>query len=151
MVYALCEVSEVDSVSERSVSEDTNPFAARGFHPSAIIIGVPYIGKGTWIGAFTLIDGSGGLHIGEGCDIAAGVHIYTHSSARRCITARAHPEVDRSPVHIGDYVFIGAQSVVLMGVSIGDRATIGAGSVVTRDVAPGSTVAGNPARLLNGQ
>ena len=44
------------------------------------IIGEPAIGEGTWIGAFTVIDGSGGLTIGSGCDISSGVHIYTHSS-----------------------------------------------------------------------
>ena len=92
------------------------------------------IGEGTWIGAFTVIDGSGGLAIGRGCDISSGVHIYTHSSAKRCVSGRALPDVERQPVRIGDRVFIGANAVINMGVTIGDEAVIGAGAVVTRDV-----------------
>jgi acetyltransferase-like isoleucine patch superfamily enzyme len=43
---------------------------------------------------------------------------------------------------------IGSGAVILSGVTIGERALIGAGAVVTRDVAPGTTVAGVPARLM---
>ena len=39
-------------------------------------------------------------------------------------------------------------AILLPGVRIGDDAIIGAGSVVTRDVGPGRTVAGNPARAI---
>lgn len=56
----------------------------------------------------------------------------------------ARPE-GGAPV-IGHDVQIGANSVVIGGISIGDRAVIAAGSVVIRDVAPGTLVAGNPAR-----
>jgi len=44
---------------------------------------------------------------------------------------------------------IGSGVTVLGGITIGENAIIGAGSVVTRDVAPGSTVAGNPAARWN--
>lgn len=117
------------------------------YNEHAWIVGEPTIGAGTWIGAFTVIDGSGGLTIGEGCDIASGVHIYTHSSAFRCVSGRRRATVDRAPVTIGDRVFIGANSVIQMGVKIGDEAIISAGSVVTRDVAPRTVVSGVPARL----
>jgi acetyltransferase-like isoleucine patch superfamily enzyme len=43
---------------------------------------------------------------------------------------------------------IGTGAVVLGGIEIGARAIVGAGAVVTRDVPPGATVAGNPARIL---
>jgi acetyltransferase-like isoleucine patch superfamily enzyme len=43
---------------------------------------------------------------------------------------------------------IGTGAVILGGIEIGARATVGAGAVVTRDVTPGATVAGNPARIL---
>lgn len=117
------------------------------YHPLAWIVGTPEIGAGTWIGAFTVIDGSGGLTIGDGCDISAGAHIYTHSSVRRCVSGRAYPHVDTAPVHIGDRVFVGANAVVQMGVTIGDGAVIGAGAVVTRDVPAGSVATGVPARV----
>lgn len=43
---------------------------------------------------------------------------------------------------------IGSGAVILGGVEIGEEAIVGAGAVVTKDVAPGATVAGMPARLL---
>ncbi len=56
--------------------------------------------------------------------------------------------IHKSPVVIGDDVFIGARSIILKGVTIGDRAIVGAGSVVNKDVPTGSIVAGNPARIV---
>lgn len=112
------------------------------------ITGDPEIGPGTWIGAFTVLDGSGGLKIGAGCDISSGVHIYTHSSMKRCVSGRQYPVVDREPVTIGDRVFIGANAVVNMGVTIGDEAVIGAGAVVTKDVPTRTVVGGVPARPI---
>lgn len=123
-------------------------FPTNPYNEHAWIIGDPRIGSGTWIGAFTIIDGSGGLSIGEGCDISSGVHIYTHSSAKRCVSGRRYSEVDRSPVQIGNRVFIGANAVINMGVTIGDEAVIGAGAVVTASVAPRTIVAGVPARVI---
>lgn len=116
------------------------------YNAHAWVVADPSVGEGTWIGAFTVIDGSGGLTIGKGCDISSGVHIYTHSSARRCVSARQYPVVDREPVVIGDHVFIGANAVVNMGVTIGSHAVVGAGAVVTSDVAPYTVVVGVPAR-----
>jgi acetyltransferase-like isoleucine patch superfamily enzyme len=124
----------------------TAGFPENPCNPHAWVLGNPTIGEGTWIGAFTVIDGSGGLTIGQGCDISSGVHIYTHSSARRCVSGRAFPEVERESVHIGDRVFIGANAVINMGVTIGDEAVVGAGAVVTRDVPARTVVAGVPAR-----
>lgn len=123
-------------------------FPPNPFNPHAWVIGSPDIGEGTWIGAFTVIDGSGGLRIGRGCDISCGAQIYTHNTVRRCVTGRAYAEVDRAPVTIGDRVFVGANAVVLMGVTIGDGAVVGAGAVVTRDVGAGDIVAGVPARVI---
>ncbi|MFU8849835.1 acyltransferase [Micromonospora sp. SL1-18] len=118
-----------------------NPYNAHAW-----IAGDPVIGPGTWIGAFTVIDGSGGLTIGAGCDISSGVQIYTHSSAKRCVSGRRYNTVDRAPVRIGDHVFIGANATVMMGVTIGDSAVVAAGAVVTRDVPERTVVAGVPAR-----
>jgi acetyltransferase-like isoleucine patch superfamily enzyme len=123
-------------------SVPTNPY-----NPLAWFVGEPTIGEGTWIGPFCLIDGSGGLEIGRACDIAGGVHIYTHSSARRCVTDR-NVELERSAVRIGDCTFIGANSVVLMGVTIGEHCIVGAGSVVTTDLPDHSVAVGSPARVV---
>jgi acetyltransferase-like isoleucine patch superfamily enzyme len=122
--------------------------ADNSYNATAWIVGSPEIGQGTWIGAFTVIDGSGGLRIGRGCDIGSGAQIYTHSTVRRCVSAREYARVDRAPVTICDYVFIGPGALVMMGVTIGERAVIGAGAVVLRDVPPLTIVVGVPARPI---
>lgn len=53
-----------------------------------------------------------------------------------------------APVHIGDYVFIGARSIICKGVTIGDHAMIAAGSVVVKDVPADEVWGGNPARFI---
>ena len=49
---------------------------------------------------------------------------------------------------IGNKVFLGANAIVLAGVSVGDGAIIGAGAIVTKDVDPYTVVAGNPAKFI---
>jgi acetyltransferase-like isoleucine patch superfamily enzyme len=53
-----------------------------------------------------------------------------------------------APIYIEDDVFIGMNAIVLKGVRLGAGCTVGAGSVVTKDVAAGSIVAGNPAKIV---
>lgn len=120
------------------------------YNPLAWIVGDPHIGDGTWIGAFTVVDGSGGLTIGRGCDISSGVHILTHSTVRRCVSERRYNQIDRRPVSIGDHVFIGENATVLMGCTIGHHSIVAAGAVLTEDmeVPPYSLVAGVPARVV---
>lgn len=51
-------------------------------------------------------------------------------------------------VHIGKNVWLGANSIILPGVTIGDNSIVGAGSVVTKDIPSDVIVVGNPARIL---
>ncbi|WP_223625918.1 acyltransferase [Microbacterium sp. EST19A] len=123
--------------------------AANRFNPHAWIVGEPEIGDDVWIGAFTVVDGSGGLVIGDGCDISAGAQIYTHSTVERCVSERAR-DIQRSSSRIGRYVHIGANAVVLMGADIGDHSVVAAGAVVTENTTapPYSVLRGVPARVF---
>lgn len=53
-----------------------------------------------------------------------------------------------APITIGKKVWIGCGAIILPGVTLGEGATVAAGAVVTRDVGPGATVAGVPARPI---
>jgi len=56
--------------------------------------------------------------------------------------------LDIRPTIIEDEAHIGANSVVLAGVTIGRNCQVGAGSVVTKDIPPYSVAVGNPARVI---
>jgi acetyltransferase-like isoleucine patch superfamily enzyme len=88
---------------------------------TAIILGDPEIGEGTWIGHFCVLDGSQGLVIGRNCSIASGVHIYTHSTHE--LIAENKKKLT-GKVTIGNNVVIGANSVILHGCRIGDNVVI---------------------------
>ena len=103
------------------------------------------VGKGTWIGPMTLLDGSGGLTIGDHCSISSGVQIYTHDTVQWALSG-GRAEYERSPVKIGSCCYIGPQTVIARGVTIGDHCIIGACSFVDRDIAPYSVAFGTPAR-----
>ncbi|MCX7559702.1 acetyltransferase [Sulfitobacter sp. F26204] len=51
-------------------------------------------------------------------------------------------------VTIGDHAYIGSGAIIRQGINIGAGAIVGMGAVVTRDVAPGVTIVGNPAKPL---
>jgi maltose O-acetyltransferase len=86
--------------------------------------------------------------IGAGTQIGPLVQILTADHPRDAELRRSGLEFGR-PVRIGDNVWIGGGAIILPGATVGDDATIGAGSVVTRDVPPGVTVVGNPARRVS--
>lgn len=120
------------------------------YNPHCWIKGDPEIGEGTWIGAYTLIDASGGLEIGKGCDISSGVQILSHSTVRRCLTERRYSLIDFKRTQIEDYVFIGTHATILMGAIIGHHSVVAAGAVVLEDtvIPPYSLVAGVPAKVV---
>ena len=126
------------------------PLPSNPYNPFAWVTGEPSIGEGTWIGAFTLIDGIGGLTIGRQCNVSSGAQILSHSTARRCVTEGRYDLIDKKETVVGDHVFIGANAVIQMGCKIGDHSIIGAGAVVLEDsVVPAySLVVGVPARVV---
>ena len=56
--------------------------------------------------------------------------------------------INSAPIHIKKGAFIGANTIILKGVTIGEKSIIGAGSVVTKDIPDGQIWAGNPARYI---
>lgn len=125
------------------------------FNNFCILRGKEFIilGEDVWIGYFTLIDGSGGLEIGNKVSISSGVHIYTHDSSNyRLYNTEKDPvngsHIDRAPVKIGNNVQIGANSVILKGVTIGNNVIIGALSLVNKDIPDNCIAVGNPCKII---
>ena len=117
-------------------------------YDSSFIFGDVKVGFETWIGPFTLLDGSGGgLTIGDHCSISAGVHIYTHDTVLWAVSGGVQ-QARKNAVKIGSNTYIGAQSVIVAGVTIGERCVIAANSLVNRDVPDGTIVGGTPAHVL---
>lgn len=115
---------------------------------SAFILEPVSVAEGTWVGPWVLLDGSGGgIRIGQGCNISAGAHIYTHDTVLACVSGGALPRTE-GPVVIGDFTYIGPQATVVAGVTIGHQCVVGANSVVNRDVPDRTVVAGSPARPI---
>ena len=116
-------------------------------YESSYVFGDVKVGAGTWIGPFTLLDGTGGLEIGSTCSISAGVQIYTHDTVRWALSGGV-AEYEHAPVRIGDRCHIGATTVIASGVTIGDHCVIGACSFVNRDVPPFTVAVGAPCRPI---
>ena len=93
------------------------------------------------MGPYTLLDGSGGLTIGDNCSISAGAHIYTHDTVRWAFSG-GEAEYERAPVSIG------AKTVIAKGVTIGHHCVIGACSFVNRDVQPYTIAVGTPCKSV---
>lgn len=88
------------------------------------------------------------ITVGSHCQITYGVRIFTHGGGN--VVRRDNPNFDVfGKVIIGDWVYIGTNSLIMPGVTIGDGALIAAGSVVTKSIPPRVVVGGNPARILS--
>lgn len=105
------------------------------------------VGHDAVVGTGTMIDLTGPVTIGSHTAIAPGCLLLTHSDPGSRIGSRLIEEFPRtvSSIQIGEHVWIGAQTLVLGGVSIGDEAVIGAGSLVTRDIPSRVVAYGRPA------
>lgn len=110
------------------------------------------VGDGTFIGHNCSFSIAASITIGRNCLLAGGVSVRDHDGhpldAQQRREGRLAPPESIRAVVIGNDVWIGADAIILKGVTIGDRAVVGAAAVVTGDVPPDSVVAGNPARLV---
>src|SRR5688500_2108535 len=116
-------------------------------YDSCCVCGDVKVGKNTWIGPYTVLDGSGGLEIGSNCSIAAGVQIYSHDSVEWAISGGVKPYVFAA-TRIGDNCYIGPNTIIAKGVEIGMGTIVGANSFVNSSFPANSKIAGSPARSL---
>lgn len=142
---------------------------ARVIKPEAIAIGDSVIvddfvfiagGLSTVIGSFvhiamhTSIAGGGELIMEDFSGLSGGVRLYTGNEDYNggSLTNPTVPPPYRQPrrsfVHIEKHVIVGANSVILPGVTIGEGAVIGANSFVTKDCKPWTVYFGSPAKPL---
>jgi UDP-2-acetamido-3-amino-2,3-dideoxy-glucuronate N-acetyltransferase len=115
------------------------------------------IGRDCNLNAHTLVEG--GAIIGDRVTLKSGVYVWDGIILEDDVfcgpnVTFTNDKYPRSKVHPTSYpstrvckgASIGGGAVILPGLTIGERALIGAGAVVTKDVAPGATVIGNPAK-----
>jgi acetyltransferase-like isoleucine patch superfamily enzyme len=115
-------------------------------YDSCLVLGDVKVGRNTWVGPYTILDGSGGgLVLGDECAVSAGVHIYTHDTVDKVVRGEA---ISTAPVRIGNHVYLGPNAVIAKGVSIGDYAVVGANSFVDKDIPSGMKAYGSPARIV---
>ena len=116
-------------------------------YQNSLIFGDVKVGKDTWIGPFTILDGSGGLEIGDNCSISSGVHIYTHDTVDKRVSDGKAP-VKKERTVIGKSCYIGPMAIIGKGVTIGNNSIVGTLSYVSKDVPPYSIAAGTPAKVI---
>jgi acetyltransferase-like isoleucine patch superfamily enzyme len=87
------------------------------------------------------------IEVGDNVQVTKGVSFFNHGGA--WVFRRKHPKLDFfGKIKIGNNVYIGANTMIMPGVTIGSDVIIGAGSVVTKSVPNGNIVAGNPCRII---
>ncbi len=114
-------------------------------HPTASVAPSAQLGPGTWVHAQATVATLSVL--GPCCHVNRNASVGHHNvwGAFSRINPGAHTA---GMCQIGSRVTIGIGAVCREGLHIGDGAIIGAGAVAIRDVAPGSTLVGNPAKPL---
>ena len=144
------------SVIHRSARMDTPPYRLFSLGDYSVVesfacinnaVGDVIIGNHTRIGLHNTIIGP--VKIGNNVNLAQGITVtalnHNFSDSNKRIDEQG---VSTSPVIIEDDVWIGANAVVLPGVTIGNHCVVAAGAVVTKDVPPHSLVAGVPAKVI---
>lgn len=108
------------------------------------------IRPGTMLFASPLSKDLNQIVIEDDAMLGSGVHIYvsnhTFSDVSKSIMWQGYQSV--KPVHIARGAWVGANVIILPGVSIGENSVIGAGSVVTRSIPARVVACGNPAKII---
>lgn len=144
------------SVIHRSARMDTPPYRIFSLGDYSVIesfacinnaVGDVIIGDHTRIGLHNTIIGP--VVIGNHVNLAQGITVtalnHNFSDTNKRIDEQG---VSTNPVTIEDDVWVGANAVILPGVTIGEHCVVAAGAVVTKDVPPHSLVAGVPAKVI---
>ena len=116
-------------------------------YDNSLVIGDVKVGKNTWIGPCTILDGSGGLEIGDNCNIASGAQVYSHETVF-WVLSKGRMEYTRAKTTIGDCCYIGPNTIVSKGVKVGNHCLIGANSLVTSDLDDYSIAGGSPCKVI---
>jgi acetyltransferase-like isoleucine patch superfamily enzyme len=116
-------------------------------YDSCYIFGEVKIGENTWVGPFTLLDGSGGLTIGSNCSVSAGVQIYSYDTVRWAISGGIE-SYEYDQVTIEDNCYIGPNTIIAKGVHLRKGTIVGANSFVNKSYPENAKIAGNPAKII---
>ena len=102
------------------------------------------IGSNWIIGHYAILDGRGGIEIGNNVNFSSGVWIWTVQHDKD----DPYFGVKIGKVVIEDYAWIACRTIILPNVKIGKGAVVCAGAVVTKNVEPYFVVAGIPAKKI---
>lgn len=106
------------------------------------------LGNRVEINNFTIVNGTGGVDIGDNTLIGPGARIISYQHRYAAGSLIREQATEHKPIRIGQDVWIGANAIIMAGLTIGDGAIIAAGAVVTHDVDANTVVAGVPARTI---
>lgn len=95
------------------------------------------------VNSFAKLFGHGGINVGANSQLGPGVLITTTTH-----DFRKSMRTEFRQVNIGEWAWIGANAVILPGITVGNYAVIGAGSIVTKDIPDYAIAVGNPARII---
>ena len=120
---------------------------ARCVHVSFLKMQGVKVGKNCMLSPFCRIDTSypNLVEIGDECCITHGAVILGHDYSLKRV---GRSTIEKGKTVLKRNVFVGANAVVLPGITVGENSVIAAAAVVTRDVPPNVIVAGNPAKII---